>query len=181
MKPIQQGKMLLFSTLAVGVVSWLLADTYGRFILYGLLLLAPAIEDGYSGYISDGWSLLLAVSGVVTACSMGHLSVHMVSFTMVAILYALLRLYKKEAVGMGDGLLSVSVSLWLTPAFAMLFLWLASVVALVIFGLLSLLFPHRNDSGIRFAPFLALGGVIAYGLQETVGFSLFTPLWIYFG
>ena len=172
----------LFLAVAVaGSLSWLLAGTGWSIVLLALLLLGPAIEDARSGYISDGWSLLLAVSGIVTSWQVGHGMESLASVIFLLALYGLLYVIKKDAAGMGDVILSAAVSLWLTPVFALLFLWLASVLALSWYGLVFLYERNTNRKGIRFAPFLALGGGIAYGLQETVGLSLFTALWLFAG
>ena len=172
----------LFLVVAVaGSVSWLLAGTWWSMVLFVLLLLGPAIEDARSGYISDGWSFLLAVSGIVTSWQAGHGLESLASSIFLLVLYGLLYVIKKDAAGMGDVILSAAVSLWLTPVFAFLFLWLASVLALSWYGWVFLYKRNTPRKGVRFAPFLALGGGIAYGLQETVGLSLFTALWIFAG
>ena len=148
-------------------------------VLYAMLLLGPAVEDGRSGYISDGWSLLIAISGMITSWQMGHGWESVLSALIILALYGLLWLIRKEAAGMGDVLLSGAIVLWLTPVFALLFLWLASMLALVWYGLVCLYERSVARRGVRFAPFLALGGGMAYGLQEMVGLSLFTPLWLF--
>ncbi len=172
----------LFLAVAVaGSLSWLLAGTWWSIALFVLLLLGPAIEDARSGYISDGWSLLLVVSGIITSWQMGHGLESVASSIFLLTLYGLLYVIKKDAAGMGDVILSAAVSLWLTSVFALLFLWLASVLALCWYGLVFFYERNTHRKGVRFAPFLALGGGIAYGLQETVGLSLFTALWIFAG
>ena len=170
----------LFLAVAVaGSLSWLLAGTGWSIVLLALLLLGPAIEDARSGYISDGWSLLLAVSGIITSWQAEHGIESLLSSFFLLVLYGLLYVIKKDAAGMGDVLLSGVIVLWLTPVFALLFLWLASMLALVWVGWICLYERNTKQRGVRFAPFLALGGGIAYGLQEWVGLSLFTPLWLF--
>ena len=163
----------------VGVISWCIAGTWWSMVLYAMLLLGPAVEDGRSGYISDGWSLLIAISGMITSWQMGHGWESVLSALIILALYGLLWLIRKDAAGMGDVLLSGAIVLWLTPVFALLFLWLASMLALVWYGLVCLYERSVARRGVRFAPFLALGGGMAYGLQEMVGLSLFTPLWLF--
>lgn len=148
-------------------------------LLLGILLLFPAVEDGKTGYISDDWSLLIAISGMITSWQMGHGWESVLSALIIWALYGLLWLIRKDAAGMGDVLLSGAIVLWLTPIFALLFLWLASMLALVWAGWICLYERNTKRRGVRFAPFLALGGGIAYGLQEWVGLSLFTPLWLF--
>ncbi len=172
----------LFLAVAVaGSLSWLLAGTWWSMVLFVLLLLGPAIEDARSGYISDGWSLLLAASGIITSWQAGHGIESLASSIFLLALYGLLYVIKKDAAGMGDVIFSAAVSLWLTPVFAFLFLWLASVLALSWYGWVFLYERNTPRKGVRFAPFLALGGGIAYGLQETVGLSFFTALWFFAG
>lgn len=167
--------------LAIGICGVLAYNCSGWYtvVLYGLLLLGPAIEDGRSGYISDDWSVLLAFSGLISSWRQGYIGESMVTAGALLLLYGLVFLWRREAVGMGDVLLSVAASLWLTPLFGICFLWMASVSALLFYGFCCLFERSLAIKGVRFGPFLALGGVIAYGMQEMWGISLLYALWLY--
>ncbi len=175
------GSCLSLGVAMVGALSWLLAGTWWSITLFTVLLLGPAIEDARNGYISDGWSMLIAAAGLVNSWQAGHSVESFLSALCILMVYGALYLIKREAAGMGDVLLSAACALWLTPVFVFLFLWLASVLALVGYGVLFLWERNEKRKGIRFAPFLALGGVIAYGLQEMVGPALFSSLWLFAG
>ena len=167
--------------LAIGIGAVLADSCRGWYsvVLYGLLLLGPAIEDGRSGYISDDWSVLLAFTGLISSWQQGYIGESMVTAGVLLLLYGLVFLWRREAVGMGDVLLSVAASLWLTPLFGICFLWIASISALVFYGGCFLFCQSLASKGVRFGPFLALGGVIAYGMQEMWGISLLYAFWLY--
>lgn len=171
---------LLWATGICGVLSYACSGWYSV-LLYGLLLLGPAMEDGKSGYISDDWSVLLATSGIITSWQQGHLLESFMTAGAFLVLYGLVFLWRREAVGMGDVLLSVTASLWLTPLFGLCFLWIASMAALLFYGFCFIFYQPLATKGVRFGPFLALGGVIAYGMQEIWGISLLYAFWLYPG
>ena len=167
-------KTILLLLIAIVIITSLAYFAHGWYalLLYGVLLLGPAIEDGRSGYISDGWSVLLAASGLMISWQQGYEIESLGTAGMMLFLYGLMYVWKREAAGMGDVLLSVAAALWLTPVFGLLFLWIAAVSSLVFYGLRLLLGRPPAEAGVRFAPFLALGGVMAYGMQEMWGISL---------
>lgn len=177
------GKTIGLWLVALGMVSSLAYLAQGRYslFLYGMLLLGPAAEDGRSGYISDGWPLLLAAAGLVTSWQQGQAIEGLVTAGMMLVLYGLMYLWKREAAGMGDVLLSAAAALWLTPIFGLLFLWIAAVSSLVFYGLRLLVRRPPAEAGVRFAPFLAFGGVMAYGMQEMWGISLLCTFRLYPG
>ncbi len=134
---------------------------------YGLLLLFPAIEDARSGYISDRWALLLLFCGGSLALTEGRGVEALISFLLTAAIYGLLYVISKKSLGEGDMVLAAAAAVWLSPVAALLALWLSAVCALVYVG--ALVTAGKYTREIRFAPFIALGGMIAYGLEQTVG------------
>ena len=139
--------------LAFGVVL-ALGGSWARWV-YLLFLLFPALEDARTGYVSDGWPLVLSVCGALLMLSRG------------AFLLCLL-----TGVGMGAlyGLAAAS-SLWLLPMYGLLSLWLTSLAALLWCAFLLLRGRLGRRTEIRFVTFLAIGGALAYGVQETVGMA----------
>lgn len=169
--------LLIALVIVMGAAYW--AQGWYSLLLYGLLLLGPAIEDGRSGYISDGWSVLLAAAGLVISWHQGYGIESLGTAGMMVVLYGLMYIWKREAAGMGDVLLSIAAALWLTPIFGLLFLWMAAVSALAFYGLCVLFRRPPAEAGLRFAPFLAFGGVMAYGMQEMWGISLLYTFRVY--
>ena len=119
-----------------------------------LLLLPPAWEDWKTGYVSDYWSVFLAAAGLGHNVFYSRLTDGFISCAFVLGLYGLLFLLAKHAMGAGD-----------------IFLSGAAIAGMV------LLFLGRMSrrEGIPFCPFIALGGVAAYGAEV---FQLpFFPSW----
>lgn len=101
-----------------------------------------------------------------------------ISCAFVLGLYGLLFLLTKHAMGAGDIFLSGAAALWLVPVSVPLFLFLSASSA-AIAGIVLLFFGRMSRrEGIPFCPFIALGGVAAYGAEV---FQLpFFPSWHYF-
>lgn len=145
------------------------------FASFALLLFPPAVEDWKTGYVSDYWSVFLAAAGVGHNIFYGRLADGFLSCVFVLGLYGFLFLIAKHAMGAGDILLSGAAALWLVPGSVPLFLFLsASAAALA--GMVLLFFGRiSRREGIPFCPFIALGGVAAYGAEV---FQLpFFPSW----
>ena len=164
----RRGMFLLLSILllwAVGLgagLSWL-----GW--CYFLFLLGPAIEDGMSGYISDGWPVLLLFCGLSLDWQEGALWAGILSSLLTFLLYGLLYVISRKSMGEGDILLAAASAAWLTPAGSLLALWLSAMGALLYVGFLALWGKAFLSMEIRFAPFIALGGAMTYGLEKTMG------------
>ena len=147
---------------------------------YGPLLLLPAIEDWRSGYISDGWSVLLFLCGVSLAWRGGFLVESLLAAGLTLLLYGLLYMISRKSLGEGDIFLATAAAAWLTPLGALLSLWLSAMSALLYVGALAALGKFSISMEIRFAPFIAMGGLVTYALEKTTGLA---PLfaWISFG
>lgn len=142
---------------------------------YGIFLLFPAIEDWRSGYISDLWSLLLFLCGVSLAFSGGFLLESLLAAGLTLLIYGILYGISRKSLGEGDILLAAAAAAWLSPAGALLSLWLSAITALLYVGALAAV--GRFSKEIRFAPCIAVGGVITYGIENTVGlYSLLAGL-----
>lgn len=127
----QGGRGFLLLVISCALYAGLLFMTEGKaHFLLPFLLFFPAMEDRRTGYISDGWSALLLLCGLLTSYEAG-----MIYF----------------------GILSASCALFSLP--------------LLISGRRSL------DDGIRFAPFLAAGGIAAFFFEET-GLTLLAASWL---
>lgn len=66
-----------------------------------VFLVLPALEDWRTGYISDGWSILLALSGLMTAFWRQELSASLFSAAFVFMIYGALCLIAKNPQGQG--------------------------------------------------------------------------------
>ena len=87
----------------------------------------------------------------------------------------LLFLLAKHAMGAGDIFLSGAAALWLAPVSVPLFLFLSASSAAIAGMVLLFLGRMSRREGIPFCPFIALGGVAAYGAEV---FQLpFFPSW----
>lgn len=130
-----------------------------------LLLLFPAAEDALSGYISDGWSLALAVPGVSrTLWLFGWEPL----WGMAAVLALLGVLYiaSKGAMGDGDVFLGTAIASWFPGSLALLFLWTAFAAGGLI-GAAALAAGRKSlKEGLPFGPFLAVAGAGTFCFGE---------------
>ena len=154
--------------IAFGVVL-ALGGSWARWV-YLLFLLFPALEDARTGYVSDGWALWLALGGLLTMISRGE-ALYLATGAGIGALYGLLYLISKKSLGLADVFLAAASSLWLLPVYGLLSLWLTSLAALLWCAFLLLRGRLGRRTEIRFVPFLAIGGALAYGVQETVGMA----------
>lgn len=162
--------------------------SYGVFLMKGWLALSPffflvflvlpALEDWRTGYNSDGWSILLALSGLMTAFWRQELSASLFSAAFVFMIYGALCLIAKESAGTGDMVLSTGAAFWLGPVSCLFFIWFSALAALLFLAPSLLLGRKGTGEKVRFGPFIAMGGVLAYGWQEIWGFP---QAWIPFG
>ena len=146
-----------------------LGGSWARWV-YLLFLLFPALEDARTGYVSDGWALWLALGGLLTMISRGE-ALYLATGAGMGALYGLLYLISKKSLGLADVFLAAASSLWLLPVYGLLSLWLTSLAALLWCAFLLLRGRLGRRTEIRFVPFLAIGGALAYGVQETVGMA----------
>ena len=151
----------------------------------GPILLLPcrpsvlaALEDWRTGYLSDGWSLLLAVTGFMTAFRRQGASDSLLSAALVFTIYVVLYLVSQKSMGTGDLVLSTGAAFWLSPLTALLFIWFSALFALLFLAIPLLLGRKKAGDPVRFGPFIAMGGVMAYGWQEIWGPLL--PPWFPF-
>lgn len=154
--------------LAFGV-ALALGGSWARWV-YLLFLLFPALEDARTGYVSDGWALWLALGGLLMMISRGE-ALYLATGAGMGALYGLLYLISKKSLGLADVFLAAASSLWLLPVYGLLSLWLTSLAALLWCAFLFLRGRLGRRTEIRFVPFLAIGGALAYGVQETVGMA----------
>lgn len=154
--------------LAFGV-ALALGGSWARWV-YLLFLLFPALEDARTGYVSDGWALWLALGGLLMMISRGE-ALYLATGVGMGALYGLLYLISKKSLGLADVFLAAASSLWLLPVYGLLSLWLTSLAALLWCAFLFLRGRLGRRTEIRFVPFLAIGGALAYGVQETVGMA----------
>lgn len=178
MRWLEEGPRLWEILAAAALYGALLFVTEWRWLpwLDLLFLFFPAWEDGRTGVISDGWPLLLLLTGLATAFQAGRLSEGLAAGVMMLVIYGFLFWISKGGVGSGDVLLAGAAALWLTPVSALASLWLSCIMALLYVGISYV--AGKRKRGVRFAPFIALGGGLAYGLQEL---SLLPALWVSFG
>ncbi len=146
-----------------------LGGSWARWV-YLLFLLFPALEDARTGYVSDGWALWLALGGLLMMISRGEVF-YLATGAGMGALYGLLYLISKKSLGLADVFLAAASSLWLLPVYGLLSLWLTSLAALLWCAFLFLRGRLGRRTEIRFVPFLAIGGALAYGVQETVGMA----------
>ena len=123
------------SILCTGFLLLLGWKEYVRNIFLLILLSFPSWEDWQNLMVSDVWSVLIFISGILFV---KH------SF------YTLL----------GDVLISFAISSWLAPLEVLLFLWSSFAIGGVISIGITLI--RGKQEKIPFVPFLSLGGIIAY-------------------
>lgn len=129
-------------------------------LLFLALLFFPALEDGMTGYISDGWSLALGLSGVGERLLAGDIGT-LWGAALVFLFLGGLFLWKREAVGEGDVWLGGAIACWLPGMSALLFLWLAFLFGGAA-GAARLCLGGKGKETMAFGPFLCLGGGAAY-------------------
>lgn len=157
---------------ALGLAFGVVLALGGSWVRWGyfLFLLFPALEDARTGYVSDGWALWLALGGLLMMISRGE-ALYLATGAGMGALYGLLYLISKKSLGLADVFLAAASSLWLLPVYGLLSLWLTSLAALLWCAFLLLRGRLGRRTEIRFVPFLAIGGALAYGVQETVGMA----------
>lgn len=157
---------------ALGLAFGVVLALGGSWVRWGyfLFLLFPALEDARTGYVSDGWALWLALGGLLMMISRGE-TLYLATGVGMGALYGLLYLISKKSLGLADVFLAAASSLWLLPVYGLLSLWLTSLAALLWCAFLFLRGRLGRRTEIRFVPFLAIGGALAYGVQETVGMA----------
>lgn len=94
-------------------------------------------------------------------------------------IYMVLYLASQKSMGTGDLVLSTGAAFWLSPLTALLFIWFSALSALLFLAMPLLLGRKKAGDPVRFGPFIAMGGVMAYGWQEIWGPLL--PPWFPFG
>ena len=165
----RRGWSVLAALVLAFGVALALGGSWARWV-YLLFLLFPALEDARTGYVSDGWALWLALGGLLTMISRGEV-LYLATGVGMGALYGLLYLISKKSLGLADVFLAAASSLWLLPVYGLLSLWLTSLAALLWCAFLLLRGRLGRRTEIRFVPFLAIGGALAYGVQETVGMA----------
>lgn len=157
---------------ALGLAFGVVLALGGSWVRWGyfLFLLFPALEDARTGYVSDGWALWLALGGLFMMISRGE-ALYLATGAGMGALYGLLYLISKKSLGLADVFLAAASSLWLLPVYGLVSLWLTSLAALLWCAFLLLRGRLGRRTEIRFVPFLAIGGALAYGVQETVGMA----------
>lgn len=165
----RRGWSVLAALVLAFGVALALGGSWARWV-YLLFLLFPALEDARTGYVSDGWALWLALGGLLTMISRGEV-LYLATGVGMGTLYGLLYLISRRSLGLADVFLAAASSLWLLPMYGLLSLWLTSLAALLWCAFLLLRGRLGRRTEIRFVPFLAIGGALAYGVQETVGMA----------
>lgn len=131
-----------------------------------VLLIFPAVEDGMTGYISDGWSLAIGISGVGERLLAGDVLGLWGAAVILAFLGGLF-LWRGEALGEGDIWLGSAIACWLPGCLSILFLWLAFFIGGMA-GIWHLCRGGRGRDSLPFGPFLCLGGGVAYVWGEKI-------------
>lgn len=131
--------------------------------LWLLLLGGAALEDARTGYISDGWSIAIGMSGLILSAARGEELLTLLSCMTMLSFLAILSLIWKEGMGEGDWYLLLAISTWLTLPLTILCVaisfWSALPEALY-------RFCSHGEKTLRFAPYIAIGGGVAFVIQE---------------
>lgn len=127
------------------------------------LLFFPGWEDYKTGFISDGWSLLLGLCGLINSYWCGWPEEGLFSGAVIFALFGTVYMVSRRTMGTGDLFLATAAALWLTPVYMVLFLWLSCVSALIFFAVPLLCGKKSLRDSIVFGPFLGIGAFLAYG------------------
>ena len=84
---------------------------------------------------------------------------------LAAVIYTILYFLSKKSMGTGDIFLSAGAACWLTPVTCLLFIWFSALTALLFSAYFLLTGKWNRKSPVRFGPFMALGGILAYGME----------------
>ncbi len=165
-------------------VFWCLIASCGAFLFLCLPVLSlsfflagAAWEDYRTGYVSDGWSILLVLGGMAHGLRTDHLIESFLAVFVVLAIYGTIFFIARNSMGTGDIVLAASVSVWLEPLSAVVFVWIAAASASVAGIMMILAGRGSRQSSIPFCPFIAIGGVIAYALRP-----MYLPIltaWLY--
>ena len=137
-----------------------------------ILVVALAVqvyEDIKEGYLFDKVSLALAVVGLGRAIWLGNFLDACCGFLLGAVLLGILYYCTEGGMGLGDVFLAAAVGFWLG-------LWPGVVMILVAFilgggvAVVLLLSGKGRKTAIPFAPFIAVGTLVAYHYgREIIG------------
>lgn len=135
-----------------------------------------SFHDGGEGPFSAAIFALLP-RGLLTSYEAGMIYFGILSASLAGGVFFVLRLASGGGAGEGDIFLSAAIASWLSPVGTLGFLWAASA-SCALFSLPLLISGRRSlDDGIRFAPFLAAGGIAAFFFEET-GLTLLAASWL---
>lgn len=134
-----------------------------RQCLVVILFFGPAYEDWKTGWISDGWSAVIGIIGFFHGFFLTDNWNFMWSFAAVVSFFALLYIFSRKALGLGDVFLAPAMALWMVPETAAVFLFFSFTLGAVTSCFLMFIGKKQLTSAVRFGPFLAAGGIVAYG------------------
>ncbi|MDY6084053.1 MAG: hypothetical protein SPI25_02210 [Dialister sp.] len=143
--------------------------------LFYIWLLFPAVEDAVSGYMTDVWWMVLMAAGIVYRSMDGILLEGILPCLICLFLLGLPFLFWPGSIGGGDVCLASAIGFWLTPLTALCFIWIASVLCLLLFFILTLVSKKSVSAPIRFGPCLALAGGVSYGAAQWLS-DILVPL-----
>ena len=136
------------------------------------------IEDYKTGYVDDRWSLVTAVTGIIYRLQEGSFFDGLISFLIVSVIYGIIFMVDKNGIGTGDIFLSAALSFWLNPSGVIFFICASSLSGAAAALVLILFCGCGRKDTLRFCPFIALGGVLAYVWQdalEILAWRLYSP------
>jgi len=149
------------------------------FLLFGLLCLLSVLLawiDIRDGIIPDWMNLAIAVLGLANAFLLGGRDAAFEAIgegaAIGAVFWLLRRLYfalrKVDGLGLGDVKFLAAAGIWVGVAGLPMLLLVATLTALTCAGLMQLAGRSLTArTSLSFGPFLAIGLLFAYGLQQT--------------
>lgn len=143
---------------------------YLNFFVSAILCVGLAVqvyEDIKEGYLFDEVSLGLGVVGLGWAIYNGHFVDSCLGFGLALVVLGVLYYCADGGMGLGDVFLAAATGFWLGlwPTLVMI------MVAFILGGLVAvvlLLMGKGRKTAVPFAPFLALGTLVAYWYGERI-------------
>ncbi len=143
-----------------------------EFLTFSLILIPVAFIDWNTMLIPDTLSLGGIIIGLVFSIFSGkiiHSLLGGVISGAILLLFAVIGkwIFRKEAMGFGDVKLAVMLGVFVGWQGFIILLVIASFIG-AIYGIIMEIKAKIEDSKIPFAPFLAIGGIIAYIISKYI-------------
>ncbi len=139
-----------------------------RGIAFAATLAVIAAEDAMSLRVPDR---AIAIGLLFSVLLSGGLTMTVLGAATGYTLFALVWSFRPESLGLGDVKLGIYLGAVLGPWRLWTAVAVSSVSALIVFSTALFLGRIHRDTPLPFAPFLAFGGLLSWGLSRPIAFT----------